>query len=103
MGKASKLDLILEMETISPVIEALPRHQVQLIVDTFLQAVTTGLHLKKKIELRGFGSFSVRPTAARMGRNPATGEAVEIAPGYKVSFKAHAALKDAIKANEEID
>lgn len=103
MGKASKLDLILEMETISQVIEAMPRHQVQLIVDTFLQAVTNGLHLKKKIEIRGFGSFSVRPTAARMGRNPATGEAVEIPAGYKVSFKALGALREAVKATEEID
>jgi DNA-binding protein HU-beta len=55
-------------------------------------------HLKKgdKIRLGGFGILQVRKRPARMGRNPATGEAIKIKPSKKVAFRAAKELKDAV-------
>lgn len=103
MGNASKADLILEAETINPIVAAMPRHQVQAVIDTFLQSAINAMRLKKTVVLKGFGSFDVRPTRARRGRNPRTGEAIEIPAGYKVRFKAGSLLDEAIRATEEID
>ena len=50
-----------------------------------------------QIQLVGFGSFEVKERAARMGKNPATGETIEIPAGKAPSFKAGKALKDTIK------
>lgn len=44
--------------------------------------------------IRGFGSFTVKPTAARQGRNPATGEIIQIPAGHRISFKPAKALKE---------
>ena len=103
MGNASKAELILEMEAINPIVAAMPRHQVQVVIDTFLQSAINAMRLKKRITLQGFGSFDVRPTPARRGRNPRTGEVIEIAAGYKVKFKAGNLLEEAIRSTEEID
>ena len=55
-------------------------------------------HLKKgaRIRLNGLGIFSVRKRAARMGRNPATGEAIKIKASKKIAFRAAKDLKQAI-------
>jgi DNA-binding protein HU-beta len=55
-------------------------------------------HLKKgdKIRLAGFGVLQVRKRAARMGRNPATGEAIKIKASKKVAFRAAKELKEAV-------
>ena len=55
-------------------------------------------HLKKgvKIRLNGLGIFQVRRRAARMGRNPATGEAIKIKASKKVAFRVAKELKEAI-------
>ena len=55
-------------------------------------------HLKKgdRIRLVGLGIFQVRKRAARMGRNPATGEAIKIKASKKVAFRAAKELKEAI-------
>ena len=55
-------------------------------------------HLKKgaRIRLNGLGIFQVRKRAARMGRNPATGEAIKIKPSKKVAFRASKELKESI-------
>lgn len=66
-----------------------------------LQAVETGvvdtLANGGKVELKGFGTFSVKERAARTGRNPQTGEEIQIAASKVPSFKAGKALKDAVK------
>ena len=51
----------------------------------------------KKVQLIGFGNFEVRERAARKGRNPQTGEEIEIAASKVPAFKAGKALKDAVK------
>ncbi|MGD0867797.1 MAG: HU family DNA-binding protein [Rhizomicrobium sp.] len=55
-------------------------------------------HLKKgaRIRLNGLGIFAVRKRAARMGRNPATGEAIKIKASKKVAFRAAKELKEAV-------
>jgi len=55
-------------------------------------------HLKKgtRIRLNGFGILQVRKRAARMGRNPATGEAIKIKASKKVSFRPAKELKEAV-------
>ena len=57
-----------------------------------------GKHLKKgdKIRIAGLGIFQVRKRAARMGRNPATGEAIKIKASKKVAFRAAKDLKEAV-------
>ena len=52
----------------------------------------------KKVEIIGFGAFSVSERAARKGRNPQTGEEIEIAASKAPSFKAGKKLKDAVKS-----
>ncbi len=66
-----------------------------------LVAVTSGISgamaSGEGLTLSGFGTFSVTQRAARTGRNPRTGEAIQIAASKGVKFKAGKALKDAVK------
>ena len=58
----------------------------------------TTRHLKKgdKIRLTGLGIFQVRKRAARMGRNPATGEVIKIKASRKIAFRPARELKEAV-------
>ena len=60
-------------------------------------SITDELKKDGKVQLIGFGTFEVKERAARVGHNPRTGEAVEIAASKIPSFKAGAALKNAVK------
>ncbi len=65
-------------------------------VTAALDVITAALQEGDKVQLVGFGSFEVKPRAARTGRNPKTKEAIEI-PASKVPvFKAGKALKDIV-------
>lgn len=66
---------------------------VDAIFDTIQSALANG----DKVQLIGFGNFEVRERAARKGRNPQTGEEIEIAPSKVPAFKPGKALKDAVK------
>ena len=65
-------------------------------LDSFIDTVTGALKDGDSVALVGFGTFSVRERAARTGRNPQTGESIEIAAANIPSFKAGKALKDAV-------
>ena len=65
-------------------------------VDGILDSITTTLSSGGSVSLVGFGTFSVKARAARMGRNPRTGEAIHIAASNVPGFKAGKALKDAV-------
>ncbi len=56
-------------------------------VETVLEGMKWALSRGERIELRGFGIFSVRPRKLGIGRNPRTGTAVALAPGKAVRFK----------------
>src|SRR6266446_10974661 len=60
------------------VVIQLPQHQTETVVNLFLQCITDALDAGDKVELRGFGSFRLRHRAPRKGRNPKTGETVQI-------------------------
>ena len=62
----------------------------------FVDTVTVELKAGGKIQLVGFGNFEVRERAAREGKNPRTGEKIEIAASKNPVFKAGKALKDAV-------
>ncbi len=62
-----------------------------------LGSIEDALKAGDKVQLIGFGTFEVKERAARTGHNPKTGEAIEIAAAKMPSFKAGAALKNAVK------
>jgi DNA-binding protein HU-beta len=65
-------------------------------VDGMLSAITDALSNGDQVSLVGFGTFLVRERAARSGRNPRTGETIQISAAKNPSFKAGKALKDAV-------
>ncbi len=65
-------------------------------VESVVEAVTGALKAGDQVSLIGFGTFSVKERAARTGRNPRTGEAIQIKASKVPSFKAGKALKDAV-------
>lgn len=65
-------------------------------VDAFIGSITGALKGGNQVSLVGFGTFTVKRRAARMGRNPRTGEAIQIKASNVPGFKAGKALKDAV-------
>jgi DNA-binding protein HU-beta len=65
-------------------------------IDAFLETVTDAVVKGDVIQLIGFGSFSTGARAPRVGRNPKTGEALQIAASKTVKFTAGKAFKDAV-------
>ncbi|MDE0272333.1 MAG: HU family DNA-binding protein [Gammaproteobacteria bacterium] len=65
-------------------------------VDAALDAITGSLKQSEPVSLVGFGTFLVRERAARQGRNPQTGENIQIAASRAAAFKPGKALKDAL-------
>jgi len=65
-------------------------------LDSFIEAVSGALQEDDQVALVGFGTFSVRERAARTGRNPQSGETIEIAAAKIPAFKPGKALKDAV-------
>ena len=74
----------------------MPKKQAEAILNDLVNLVTK--HLKKgdRIRLAGLGVLVVRKRAARMGRNPATGEPIQIKASKKVAFRAAKELKEAV-------
>ena len=86
----TKADLIEEVLRISE----LPRKESETIVETIFESIIEALQKGDKIEIRGFGSFRTRQRRGRVGRNPKTGEKVEV-PAKKIPFfKPSKELKD---------
>src|SRR5437762_13339131 len=74
----------------------LTRKDSEVIVDTLFESVIKALKTGDKLEVRGFGSFRVRQRNARVGRNPKTGEKVEVPAKRVPYFKPSKELKDLI-------
>ncbi|WP_018751416.1 MULTISPECIES: HU family DNA-binding protein [Paenibacillaceae] len=66
-------------------------------VDAVFEAISEALQSGDKVQLVGFGNFEVRERSARKGRNPQTGEEIEIPASKIPAFKPGKALKDGIK------
>ncbi len=65
-------------------------------VDAVVSSITAAMKKQDDVSLIGFGTFTVRDRAARAGRNPQTGETIQIAAAKVPAFKAGKALKDAV-------
>src|ERR1041384_2733860 len=92
----TKADLV---EEVSRVTE-LTRKDSEVIVDTLFESVIKALRTGDKLEVRGFGSFRVRQRNARVGRNPKTGEKVEVPAKRVPYFKPSKELKGLINGDE---
>jgi len=78
---------------------ALPRAQVDATLSAVLDQIVAATAAGQKTTLMGFGSFQPMDRSARAGRNPATGEALQIPAGRGVSFKAGATYKAQVAAS----
>ncbi|PQP82282.1 DNA-binding protein [Paenibacillus sp. PCH8] len=75
----------------------LSKKDVTKAVDAVFEAIAEALQSGDKVQLVGFGNFEVRERSARKGRNPQTGEEIEIPASKIPAFKPGKALKDGIK------
>jgi DNA-binding protein HU-beta len=89
MNKAELIDAVAEAADISKAAAARS-------VDTVLDVITSSLKKGDAVTLVGFGTFNTRARKARTGRNPRTGEPIQIAASNLAVFKAGKALKDAL-------
>ena len=70
--------------------------EAEKVIDRFTSSIISALSKGKEISLMGFGSFSVSKVAARAGRNPRTGETIQIAAYNQPRFKVGQKLKNAV-------
>lgn len=87
----TKSELILRLAELNP---HLFQRDVERIVSTIFDEVAKALARGDRVELRGFGAFSVKRRAHRTGRNPRTGEAVDVAAKAIPYFKTGKQLRD---------
>lgn len=76
---------------------------VERIVDTVFDEITSTLADGNRVELRGFGAFSVKHRDARIGRNPRTGEQVQVEAKRLPFFKTGKALREALNEEKKED
>lgn len=89
MNKSELIDAIVQSEDI-------PKATATKALNGAIQAITNALKKKDSVTLVGFGTFYVGERKARTGRNPKTGEAIEIPASLSPKFRAGKTLKDAI-------
>jgi nucleoid DNA-binding protein len=77
---------------------AVPRPRAEELVNFFLDDITEGLRKGDKVNISGFGTFTVSNRKARTGRNPKTGEPIDIPASRSAKFKPGKNLKDALEA-----
>ena len=95
-GSMTKAELVEEVSRVSD----LTKKHSEVIVDTVFKSIIDALHRGEKIELRGFGSFRLRKREPRKGRNPKTGDKVDVPPKKVPYFKPGKELKELI--NKEV-
>jgi nucleoid DNA-binding protein len=80
---------LIKQDLIQRVVEStgIPRIKAESAVDAIFEAMKGALTNSDRIELRGFGVFTVKPRKTGVGRNPRTGAEVSITPGKAVRFK----------------
>ena len=90
---------LIKSKLIQNITEANPHlfvRDVERIVNTIFNEITQSLADGKRVELRGFGAFSVQHRKQRTGRNPRTGETIQIKASKQPKFKAGSPLKAAV-------
>jgi len=66
------------------------------LVDTVLEGILRGLREDRSVTIAGFGTFEVKDRKARTGRNPHTGEPIQIAAGRRVGFRMGKSLRESV-------
>jgi integration host factor subunit beta len=94
----TKADVIEEVMRVAE----LPRKEAETVVETVFEHMVQALQADDKIEIRGFGSFHTRQRRARVGRNPKTGEKVQVPPKRIPYFKPSKELKDWVNVNRAV-
>ena len=90
------------VEEVSRVADLTKKHS-EVIVDTVFRSIIVALRRGEKIELRGFGSFRLRQREPRKGRNPKTGDRVDVPPKKVPYFKPGKELKELINREPRQD
>lgn len=90
MNKAALVDAVHEVLNTTKV-------QAEQVVDTVVESIVKTLKKGDEVSIAGLGIFSVKMRAARMARNPKTGEQVKVSATKVPKFRAAKALKDAVK------
>jgi len=93
----TKSDLILRLTEQYP---HLLQRDIERIVNTVFDEISNALARNNRVELRGFGAFSVKKREARQGRNPRTGQAVSVDAKYVPFFKTGKQLRDRLNGIE---
>ena len=91
----TKSELIRRLAEMNP---HLLHRDAERIVFAIFEEITAALARGDRVELRGFGAFSVRQRAARTGRNPRTGEAVHVGEKYLPFFKTGKELRERLNS-----
>ncbi len=89
----NKADLINALAAKNEISKKDAEKAVSAVLDLIGDALKNG----DKVQIMGFGSFEVKERAARTGKNPATGESIQIAASKAIVFKAGKALKDSVQ------
>ena len=93
----NKADLIAAIADDAEISKAKAEYALNSAIEHIIKAVTKG----DSVQLIGFGTFASGKRAARMGRNPKTGEAIKIAAAKTVKFSAGKAFKDAVNKRKK--
>ncbi len=91
----TRSQLILRLAELNP---HLYHRDVERIVATVFDEISAALARGDRVELRGFGAFSIKRRAARIGRNPRTGEVVQVAAKFLPYFKTGKELRERINS-----
>ena len=80
---------MIKLDIINQIMERtkIPKTKAKMAVDSIFDSMKAALQKSDRIELRGFGVFTIKPRKTGIGRNPRTGEEVSIPPGKAVRFK----------------
>ena len=91
MNKSQVIDVVAQKT-------GLKKKEAEGVVNAFLSTIEEALANGEKVQLVGFGTFETKQRAARIGRNPATKESIEIPASKKPVFSASKVLKDEVNA-----
>lgn len=92
----TKSELIARLAAANP---HLYQRDIERIVTTIFEEISASLARGDRVELRGFGAFSVKQRGARIGRNPRTGEAVSVTSKYIPYFKTGKQLREKLNTD----
>lgn len=84
------------IEDVSRQMPSMSKRDVEIVVDTIFERMRDALARHDRIEIRGFGSFIAKPRRAREGRNPRTGEKVQVPKKWVPFFTCGKELKDRV-------